>query len=519
MASDSSRRCGAVAPAARRFWGRRARSGRQPPGSDRIFGLLHGLFWLTANLADERPLMLAADDAQWLDEPSLRFLRYLAVRIDELPIALLVAWRSGEPAHAHEHLSLLASDHGSPRLPLAPLSMAGVAAIVRADVAEAEPGFCDVCSELTGGNPLYVTELVGAIKEAGISGHAGESARVARLRPRAIATSVLARLTRRGEAAVELARAVAIAGDGTGLGRASALASLDPAAGAAAADALAEAGLLHASEPLGFVHPLVREAVYNGISPAARAQRHADAARLLHEEGADPELVAAQLLRAPGLGERWAIDVLRLASDRALDRGVPAAAVRYLRRALEERPPRSLRAELLGECGFAGRVTGATDARDLLEQAVELTADAVERARLLVAAGQVLLDQGDMAGAAATFERGLAELAATDVSAPELRAMLWSGREICGRFGAPSTASVDELERLLGGGEPSYPGERALLAFVAFQRAMALEAPRDAVRRSLGARSVTAGTSWTATPRARPSSSSSRSASARTTSW
>ena len=113
---------------------------------------------------------------------------------------------------------------------------------------------------------------------------------------------------------------------------------------------------------------------------------------------------------------------------------------------------------------------------------MELTSDTVERARLLVAAGQVQLDQGDMAGAAATFERGLAELAAADVAAPELRAMLWSGREICGRFGAPSTASVDELERLLGGGEPSYPGERALLAFVAFQRAMALEAPRDEVR-------------------------------------
>ena len=65
-----------------------------PSESDRIFGLLHGLYWLTANLADDEPLLLAVDDAQWLDEPSLRFLRYLAVRIDELPVALLVAWRS-----------------------------------------------------------------------------------------------------------------------------------------------------------------------------------------------------------------------------------------------------------------------------------------------------------------------------------------------------------------------------------------------------------------------------------------
>ena len=28
-----------------------------PSESDRIFGLLHGLYWLTANLADDEPLL------------------------------------------------------------------------------------------------------------------------------------------------------------------------------------------------------------------------------------------------------------------------------------------------------------------------------------------------------------------------------------------------------------------------------------------------------------------------------
>src|SRR5262245_24509710 len=40
-------------------------------GSDAAFGALHGLYWLTANLADRGPLMLAVDDAQWADAPSL----------------------------------------------------------------------------------------------------------------------------------------------------------------------------------------------------------------------------------------------------------------------------------------------------------------------------------------------------------------------------------------------------------------------------------------------------------------
>ena len=43
-------------------------------------------------------------------------------------------------------------------------------------------------------------------------------------------------------------------------------------------------------------------------------------------------------------------------------------------------------------------------------------------------------------------------------------------------------ASVDELDRSLPEREPSNAGERALLAFVAFQRGMALEATRDEVR-------------------------------------
>ena len=49
-------------------------------------GVLHGLYWLTSNLADRAPLLLAVDDAHWADEPSLRFLAYLARRVSR--------WRS-----------------------------------------------------------------------------------------------------------------------------------------------------------------------------------------------------------------------------------------------------------------------------------------------------------------------------------------------------------------------------------------------------------------------------------------
>ena len=55
----------------------------QPAGGS-SFAVLHGLYWLVVNLAAGGPLLLAIDDAHWADEPSLRWLAYLARRLDGL---------------------------------------------------------------------------------------------------------------------------------------------------------------------------------------------------------------------------------------------------------------------------------------------------------------------------------------------------------------------------------------------------------------------------------------------------
>jgi hypothetical protein len=60
------------------------------------FAALHGLYWLTANLAERAPLLLAVDDAHWADEASLRFLVYLLRRIEALPTCWW--WRPGPPS-------------------------------------------------------------------------------------------------------------------------------------------------------------------------------------------------------------------------------------------------------------------------------------------------------------------------------------------------------------------------------------------------------------------------------------
>ena len=63
-------------------------------GSDRG-PILRGLYWLSANLACEQPLLFIVDDAQWADSASLAFLTHLAWRVEELPILIVYAARTG----------------------------------------------------------------------------------------------------------------------------------------------------------------------------------------------------------------------------------------------------------------------------------------------------------------------------------------------------------------------------------------------------------------------------------------
>ena len=69
-----------------------------PLAGDSSFAVLHGLYWLVVNLAARGPLLIAVDDAHWADEPSLRWLAYLARRLDGLAAGVLVALRPGDPA-------------------------------------------------------------------------------------------------------------------------------------------------------------------------------------------------------------------------------------------------------------------------------------------------------------------------------------------------------------------------------------------------------------------------------------
>ena len=85
----------------RRCWSRGAavRAGRAAAaGADAGFDALHSLYWLVVNIADRAPVLVLVDDCQWADRDSLRFLAYLAQRIEGLPVAMLLAGRPPDAA-------------------------------------------------------------------------------------------------------------------------------------------------------------------------------------------------------------------------------------------------------------------------------------------------------------------------------------------------------------------------------------------------------------------------------------
>jgi predicted ATPase len=214
---------------------------------------------------------------------------------------------------------------------------------------DAPPDFCQTCWEVTSGNPFYLHELLIELRSRGLDPDTSIERELSRVAPPSVLRAVLRRLDRLpDDGAASLARAAAVLGDGATLRHAAGLAELEPTAAVAALDALAAAELLAPGEPLRFLHPLVRGAIYSDIPAARRAHDHARAARLLAADELAPDVVALHLLHAPRTADAQTV-MLRAAAERARAQGAPQPAVDYLRRALEEPPSQREHPEVLVE--------------------------------------------------------------------------------------------------------------------------------------------------------------------------
>ena len=307
--------------------------------ADGSFAVLHGLYWLTVNLAAERPVVLAVDDVQWCDNGSVRALAFLLKRLEGLPVLIATTLRTGETHDAEVLLAELAQDHATVSVHPGPLGLDGTASLVRSRLGDAaHPSFVAACHRTTGGNPLLLRQLLRALEVEGVRPDASHADTVTAIGSRAVSSMVLMRLGRLPKDCATVARAVSVLGDGAELPVVAELAGLEDASAAAAVAVLARAELVRVDHPLGFVHPLVGEAVYQDLPPGERELAHERAAQVLARRGASAEQVAAQLMLAPHRGDPDTVRFLRLAAGTAAERGAADAASAYLERALAEPP-------------------------------------------------------------------------------------------------------------------------------------------------------------------------------------
>ena len=427
------------------------------------FAAVHGLYWLCVNLADRQPLLLTVDDLQWVDSPSLSWLAYLGPRAAESPLLVVLTVREGDLRGRANSVAAGTDDSLVHRMGLPALSVASVAALVRAELGPAaSPGFCSACWELAGGNPLYVRELLAAAGAEGLSGAEDDVTALRALASSAVGALVLGRLVRLGPDAVSLTQALAVLGSQTEVGVAAELAGLEPAAAELTADGLAAAQILAPARPLDFFHPVIGEAVYADLALGARRLAHRRAAAILDRAGA-ADRVAAHLLATGPAGDAWVVERLSAAAATAWDRGAAEVAASYIRRALAEPATPAERPALLRRLGDAEWAAGEPTAIGHLEEALNEACDAtaIAAAAAPLANAYIVSDQADIA--VPVLQRATARIRPTD---SRLAMRLEGAAALAGmmddRTAPAAQRAVERLRASLG--ETADPPGRVLVA-------------------------------------------------------
>jgi DNA-binding CsgD family transcriptional regulator len=376
------------------------------------FAILHGLYWLAANVAFQQPTLLAIDDLQWADTPSLRWLLYLTRRLEGVPLLVAAGTRPPEREGRDPTLvaALIADPEAAPIRP-EPLGRASIAVLARElHGLEPDEAFSAALETATGGNPLFVGAVLDAVAREGTSPTAEHVPRLLEIGAQGVSRAVGLRLARLPPEALALLRAASILGDGAELRHAAALAGVKASELGPAAAALVRLDLLRREDPLEFFHPVVRSAVYETLDVVERDAAHRSAAELLLQAGAQPERAAGHLLRVAPQADSFVVSTLRQAAERSLAEGAAEAAVGYLTRALDEQTDPAARAEVLVELGLAERRTNGPAAADHLRAGLELLADRSRRCAVALELGRALSFTDRIGDALALFETALDEV-------------------------------------------------------------------------------------------------------------
>jgi DNA-binding CsgD family transcriptional regulator len=460
--------------------------------------LLHAIHALVAGLAATGPLVIAIDDLHWLDEPSLLALNFVARRLTDLPVALVGTLRPSEPDTPAPLLDDL-RELGAVRIALPALSQEAVATLVRAQEPGAGDELCAAYHRASGGNPLYVNELLLWARGEGLGAGPEAAAAVARASVPALGERLLRRVDRVAPEARALAAAMSVLGGDRPLLDAAALAGVDGSEAARIARGLTDIELLARDDPFTFAHPVLRRSLYDRLSATERQALHSAAAARLREGGASAETIATHVRELTPAASADAASALREAAAAAMARAAPDLAIPLLHRALAEGAVEPGRAILLLELGRAETYARAPQAIAHLEEAFSLAAgDPHLRARVAVVLTDVLSSAGRWGAGLAVLATAVRELGDRD---PELMVELEGLRAATmahdPEFVAGFDRERDRFDELSRGESWTAYALAALLAAVACFRCDPPETVRALAERALhGGRLLRGGGGW-----------------------
>ncbi|HLK78101.1 MAG TPA: AAA family ATPase [Streptosporangiaceae bacterium] len=347
--------------------------------------LLTGIAVLTllSDLSGQGPLLVLADDAQWLDRGSLGTLAFTARRLAAEPVVLLLAARGSVPL----------AGFGPDELVLAPLGARDATRLLDVQPRPPRGRARELVLAQADGNPMALIELARVI--------AADPAAARRWAAEPLPpTDRLAAIVAGEFAALPAATRdalllVAVAGDGAGP-------PTLPGLTAAALAPAEAAGLIRVDTGWPrFRHPLVRSAAYHGVPFAERAAAHRRVAEALRDQ---PDRYAWHLAAAAlGPDERVAALLERSAAG-ARRRGGTAAAARALECAAELSAHDQDRARRLLAAAELAVPTGQADwVSDLAGRVLAVSTDPQERSVARLYAGWALVWSSRPADALATL--------------------------------------------------------------------------------------------------------------------
>jgi DNA-binding CsgD family transcriptional regulator len=275
---------------------------------------------LLALLGDGSRWVWVIEDAHWADSATLDLVRFVARRIDSLPLLLVVSYRDDELGVRHPltvALGDVATSTAVNRIEVESLSRQAVAVLAAGSGINAGR-----LHQLTGGNPFFVTEILAA----GLDVPGSDAL------PRSVSEAVRGRLARLSDPGRETAYAVAVCGPRADVAL---VHSICPGAGAALSECVAAGVLIAEGGVVGFRHELARRATLAQIPDFDRIALHKHALNVLAEPPVNTDTLAALAFHAEEAGDTGAAVRYGIAAaERAASLGANREAAGLYRLAL-----------------------------------------------------------------------------------------------------------------------------------------------------------------------------------------